>query len=150
MAKTISAAQVAAKIKQTPDDSKVRDLVWSLSGDDMRFLRQALMLELKGEKLPIAKCGVTALTAAALEYRDSQPAQPAEVPATAKKAEEQPVDGAALVGASVVRKCGTKGKIEAFVDGKFFIQLENGTKKSPGLKLFKANYKCMQAEAVTA
>jgi hypothetical protein len=142
---------------------EIKDAIWPLAGDDNRFLRQELMEMLSGNKIPIAKCGVHALQDAAHKYLENQArieqslsgedvsnpvmgdngsdtlvAEPKK--ARKVKEEKQPIDFAALVGATVTRKCGATGTILSYENGKFLIKLSDGTEKKPGDKLFIANY----------
>lgn len=59
---------IIAQLEAATDKKAIRDIVWTLSGDDNRFLRQQLTEALIGIKHPIAKCGVGALEAFANTY----------------------------------------------------------------------------------
>ncbi len=82
-------AALEAKIAEWGDgDDDARRAIWqTLSGDSQRKTRQALMQALTGQKLPMAKCGVSALEQAYLAWRAAgRPAAAQAAPPTPEPA----------------------------------------------------------------
>lgn len=158
---------IIAQLEAAKDKKEIRDIVWTLSGDDNRFLRQQLTEQLIGIKHPIAKCGVGALESFAITYLNAKKAKaskavaveavpepiaepvaeaPAPEPANPAKADKQQsagslADATITVGMKVVRKeCQRKGEVTAIEGQHVTVTLEDGSKRKPCMSRFRKLY----------
>ena len=111
--------QAIKKMSSIKDQQELSTFIsQNYGGLDNRFIRQDIIEELTGTKIPLVKCGVSHLAEHIIQHQS-------------KLKRYQEIHDL-VVGTPVLRKkCGRKGVIKESVDGKLTIELEDGSIRKP-------------------
>jgi len=129
----ITIAELVSTLIAMKDERDVVNFVTrTLSGNDNRFIRQNLILELTGEKHHLVRCGVSYVTKHVMAYTANTP-----TPEKSSKVSAHDIE----VGTPVLRKkCKRRGVIKANSNGKMEIHLEDGSIRKPASTRFYSLY----------